>query len=60
LPTWSQDRFATYDSQGFQAGQRGNKGKVAQKLAIAFDRPGLADGKDRRLNIEGRPQAPVI
>ena len=41
------ERLSTLPS----AGARGNKGKVAQKLAIAFDRPGLADGKDSRLNI---------
>ena len=30
---------------------RSNKGKVAACLATAFDRPGLGDGRDRRLNI---------
>lgn len=29
-----------------------NKGRVAQRLALAFDRPALVDGKDRRLNIQ--------
>lgn len=30
---------------------RSYKGKVAQRLATAFDRPGLADGRDARVNI---------
>lgn len=30
---------------------RSNKGKVALRLATAFDRPGLVDGRDARVNI---------
>lgn len=30
---------------------RSNKGKVALRLATAFDRPGLLDGRDHRVNI---------
>jgi hypothetical protein len=30
---------------------RSNKGKVALRLATAFGRPGLADGRDARVNI---------
>lgn len=30
---------------------RSNKGKVALRLAAAFNRPGLADGRDARVNI---------
>lgn len=30
---------------------RSNKGKVALRLATAFDRPGLLDGRDARVNI---------
>ena len=30
---------------------RSNKGKVSHKLALAFHRPALADGRDARLNI---------
>lgn len=29
-----------------------NKGRVAQRLAMAFGRPALANGRDRRLNIQ--------
>lgn len=29
-----------------------NKGRVAQRLAAAFARPALADGRDRRMNIQ--------
>ncbi|MFP5019402.1 DUF3800 domain-containing protein [Pseudonocardia phyllosphaerae] len=31
---------------------RSNKGRAAQMLAVAFDRPGLSDGRDSRLNID--------
>jgi len=30
---------------------RSNKGKVALRLAMAFDRPGLVDGREARVNI---------
>jgi hypothetical protein len=43
---------------------RSNKGKVALRLATAFNRPGLIDGRDARVNIatylgRGTTRAPL-
>ena len=50
-----------------ETSSRSNKGKIALRLAAAFNRPGLIDGRDARVNIATylgrgatRPQLKVV